>query len=69
VKSRQKPPLYVEIGHHVSTVAQLGNIAYRSGEKIVWDPVAGRITNHPAADQLVGVKYREPWKLPYATRT
>jgi predicted dehydrogenase len=68
VKSRQKPVLDVETGHHVSTVAHLGNIAYRSGEKVVWDPVAGRITSHPAADKLVGVKYREPWKLPYAKR-
>jgi predicted dehydrogenase len=69
VKSRQQPVLDVAIGHHVSTVAHLGNIAYRSGEKIVWDPVAGKITNHPAADQLVGVKYREPWRLPYSSRT
>jgi hypothetical protein len=53
--------LDVEIGHHVSTVAHLGNIAFRSGEKIVWDPVVGKITNHPAANQLVGVKYRKPW--------
>lgn len=69
LSSRQKPVLDVEIGHHVSTVAHLGNIAYRSGEKVVWDPASSRITNHPAADKLVGVKYRKPWKLPYSTRT
>ena len=68
VKSRQKPVLDVELGHHVSTVAHLGNIAFRSGEKIMWDPQARKITNHPAADKLVGVKYRQPWKLPYAER-
>ena len=68
VKSRQKPVLDVELGDHVSTVAHLGNIAFRSGEKIVWDPQARKITNHPAADKLVGVKYRKPWKLPYAER-
>jgi predicted dehydrogenase len=68
VKSRQRPVLDVELGHHVSTVAHLGNIAFRSGEKIVWDPQARKITNHPAADRLVGVKYRKPWKLPYAER-
>jgi predicted dehydrogenase len=68
VKSRQKPVLDVEIGHHVSSVAHLGNIAYRTGHKITWDPLKERVTNHADADRLVGVKYRQPWKLPYAER-
>ena len=37
VKSRQQPVLNLEIGHRVSTLAHLGNIAYRTGHKIVWD--------------------------------
>jgi len=68
VKSRQPPVLDVELAHHVSTVAHLGNIAYRSGHKIVWDPVGEKVTNHPDADARVGVPYRAPWKLPYAGR-
>lgn len=68
MKSRQKPALDVEIGHHVSSVAHLGNIAYRTGQKLTWDPVKEKITSHRNADKLVGVKYRSPWKLPYATR-
>jgi hypothetical protein len=68
VKSRHQPVLNLEVGHHVSTVAHLGNIAYRSGHKLVWDPVKEKINNHPDADKLVGVKYRKPWHLPYAKR-
>jgi predicted dehydrogenase len=68
MKSRQKPVLDVETGHHVSSVAHLGNIAYRTGHKITWDPVKEKITNHRDADKLVGVKYRKPWKLPYSKR-
>ncbi len=68
MKSRQKPVLDVEIGHHVSSVAHLGNIAYRTGQKITWDPVKEKIANHTDSDKLVGVKYRKPWKLPYAKR-
>ena len=68
VKSRKQPVLNLELAHHVSTVAHLGNIAFRSGSKIVWDPVRERIVNDAAADKLVGVKYRKPWKLPYARR-
>lgn len=68
VKSRQQPVLNLELAHHVSSVAHLGNIAFRSGHKLVWDAVNERITNHADADQLVGVKYRKPWHLPYAKR-
>lgn len=68
MKSREQPVLNAEIGHHVSTIAHLGNIAFRGGAKVVWDPVECRITNDPKADSLVGVKYREPWRLPYAKR-
>jgi hypothetical protein len=68
VKSRQQPVLNLELGHHVSTVAHLGNIALRSGSKLVWDAAREKITNDARADQLVGVKYRKPWKLPYSKR-
>lgn len=68
MKSRQQPVLNVETGHHVSSVAHLGNIAYRTGHKLTWDPVKERITNHRDADKLVGVKYRKPWKLPFSKR-
>ena len=68
VKSRQQPVLNLELGHHVSTVAHLGNIAYRSGHKITWDAEHERIIGDRDADRLVGVKYRKPWKLPYTRR-
>lgn len=68
VKSRQQPVLNLELGHHVSTVAHLGNIAFRTGRKINWDAANEKIIGDPEADRLVGVKYREPWKLDYAKR-
>lgn len=68
VKSRKQPVLNLELGHHVSTVAHLGNIAFRTGHKITWDAAEEKIVSDPGADELVGVKYRNPWKLPYATR-
>ncbi len=68
VKSRQQPVLNLEVGHHVSTVAHLGNIAYRTGSKVAWDPVNERVIGDSQADKLVGVKYRSPWNLPYARR-
>lgn len=68
VKSRQQPALNLEIGHHVSTVAHLGNIAYRSGRKIHWDAKTERVVGDTEADKLVSVSYRKPWSLPYLRR-
>jgi len=68
IKSRQQPVLNLDVGHHVSTVAHLGNIAYRTGRKVAWDPVNERVIADSQADKLVGLKYRSPWKLPYARR-
>lgn len=68
VKTRKAPVLNLEIGHHVSTIAHLGNIAYRTGRKLVWDSAKEQVADDPVADKLVGTAYREPWKLPYGRR-
>jgi predicted dehydrogenase len=65
VKSRQAPVENLEVGHHVSTVSHLGNIALRSGKRIDWDVAKERVTNDREANRLVSVQYRKPWKLPY----
>lgn len=65
VKSRQQPVENLKVGHHVSTVAHLGNVAQRAGRKIYWDAEKERVKDDKAADRLIGVEYRAPWKLPY----
>ena len=68
MKSRQQPVENLEVGHQVSTVAHLGNVAYRCGRKIVWDAQKEVIVGDAEADKLVGVEYRKPWTLPYSRR-
>ncbi len=41
----------------------LGNVAYRAGKKLIWDPVKMRATNAPEADQFIGREYRKGWEL------
>jgi predicted dehydrogenase len=65
VKSRQQPVENLEVGHHISTVAHLGNLALRTGRRIVWNPAAEQVVGDEQANHLVSVTYREPWKLPY----
>jgi len=41
----------------------LGNVAYRVGKKIEWDPVNLKATNAPEADQFIRREYRKGWNL------
>ena len=39
----------------------LGNVAYRTGKKLHWDPAAMRATNAPEADKFIRREYRKGW--------
>ncbi len=41
----------------------LGNVAYRVGKRLEWDPVEMKCPNAPEADQFLRRKYRDGWKL------
>jgi predicted dehydrogenase len=63
VRSRQRPAADVEICHKASTVAHLGNIAYRTGRKLRWDAAREEIIGDAAANALLGRPARKPWDL------
>ncbi|NUM52252.1 MAG: Gfo/Idh/MocA family oxidoreductase [Candidatus Hydrogenedentes bacterium] len=64
MKSREQPVENLEIGHFVSTVAHLGNVALRSNSAIRWDPATETAKGNDAANALLRADYRAPWKLP-----
>ncbi len=41
----------------------LGLVAHQIGTKLDYDPVAGKITNHSEANELLSRKYRDGWVL------
>ena len=41
----------------------LGNVAFRSGHKLQWDPKKLRATGCPEADQFIQYQYRKGWTL------
>ena len=69
VKSRENPVENVEIGHYVSNIAHLGNLAFRTNSEIHWDVDKEVAIGNPAADALVAPQYRAPWKLNYGRRS
>lgn len=64
VKSRRDPYFPVEIGHRVSTVCHLANIAIKLGRKLQWDPVQEIFPGDNEASQMLSRPVRSPWKLP-----
>jgi predicted dehydrogenase len=62
IRSRKRPVSDIEIGHHSTTTAILGNVAYRSKRRIDWD-AQKETTLQPEAQPLLKREYREPWKL------
>jgi predicted dehydrogenase len=41
----------------------LGNVAYRAGKKLEWDPAKMKATNAPEADPFIKRAYRKGWEL------
>ena len=64
VRNRQQPNAPVDVGRNVAVNAQLGNMAYRLGRKLVWNETTQTVANDAEAAGLVSAHYRSPWKLP-----
>ena len=41
----------------------LGNVAFRTGKKLVWDADAMKVTNTPDAERFLRRRYRKGWEL------
>ncbi len=64
VRSRQQPNCPASVGRNVAVNAQLGNMAHRLGQSLVWDDANSRVMNDPTANTLVKAHYRSPWTVP-----
>src|SRR5690606_25047321 len=62
-RSRQRPRSDIEIAHRSTAMSMLGNIAYRTGHKIVWDAAKEECVGDAAANAYLSREYRAPWTL------
>jgi hypothetical protein len=53
----------IESGALAAINAQMGNIAYRTGDKLTWDEQAGAFRDNAEANRLVRAEYHNGWKL------
>ena len=54
----------IDAGSHVATVAQMGNIAFRSGKRLDWDTAAGKFTDSKINDDYLMKEYHNGYQLP-----
>ena len=66
VRTRNRGILNAEIREtHLSTaLCHLGNIAYRLGRELHFNPAAVKFTNDSEADKLLRRSYRKPYVVP-----
>jgi predicted dehydrogenase len=63
VKSRREPYFPAEIGHRVSSLAHIGNIAMLLGRQLRWNPAAEKFENDDVADRMRSQAMRAPWTV------
>jgi hypothetical protein len=65
VKSRKETVAPAEVAHRSISVALLGEIAMKTGQKLHWDPQSEKFTdNNVYATRLLKRPYRDPWVFP-----
>lgn len=66
VKSRRVEDLDCDIaeGHLSASICHLGNISYRTGRKLEFDPKMEKFVNDPEADKMLTREYRKPFTMP-----
>ena len=64
VRTRQQPSADAETAHLSCALVHLGEIGYRVGRVLNFEPREERILNDPVADAMLSKPYRSPWEMP-----
>ena len=54
----------IQVGAHVAKVSQMGNIAFRTQQKLEWDKSKGKFTNEAVNSEYLAKKYHNGYKFP-----
>ena len=66
IRSRKTDDLRcsIEAASHVAIVSQMGNIAFRSGNKLYWNKLAGKFSDDKINKKYLAAPYHNGYKLP-----
>ncbi|OSZ81594.1 oxidoreductase [Chitinophagaceae bacterium IBVUCB2] len=54
----------IESASHIAALSQMGNIAFRSGDKLYWDKNSGRFTDEKINKKYLATIYHNGYKIP-----
>jgi len=63
IRTRSKTVCDEEIGYRSITVCHLGNLAYRLGRPLKWNPEKERFVDDDQANRILNRSMRSPWRL------
>jgi predicted dehydrogenase len=64
IKGGAKPGSSFDYSGPFTEMVNFGNLTVRTGKKLDWDVVEGRVTNDKDAATLISKEYRKGWELP-----
>jgi len=64
VRTRQQPVAPAETAHLSCGLVHLGEVAYRAGRVLHFDPEQEQIIGDPEANAMLTKEYRDPWGIP-----
>lgn len=54
----------IEAGHKAAVTAHMGNIAYKTGQKIYWNEQESSFKDNEEANKLIKANYHNGWEMP-----
>ncbi len=63
IRSREEPIMPIEAGHRIASMCILGNLAYRLGRTLEFDPETERVLNDEEANRHLHEPGRGPWHV------
>lgn len=64
VRSREQPESNIAYARRMATPLYFGEISFRLGRPLTWDPASETFVGDDVATRLLGRPYRAPWVLP-----
>jgi hypothetical protein len=56
----------IQVGAHVARVSQMGNIAFRTQQKLEWNAAKNKFTNEKVNNEYLAKRYHNGYKMPVA---
>jgi hypothetical protein len=63
IRTGKEPNASIKVGATAALNAHMGNVAFKTGNRVYWDDTKREFTDKEA-NKHTGVNYRAPWKMP-----